>query len=189
MSPRSGVAYSTVAANDRSIGFSIINVLATAIPEDVLSVALASPTAFAEQVQSQIAGGSAPSWYQALPTEVKSYLPQLYPVETPVETPEASSEAETSVAIETLTTSAAPLTSILPSVSGALTTGASRNATVISTVTTATLASTGGANSDSPSASSASATGTDAPGAAAHPTAFFGAGVAGAVGILGMLAL
>lgn len=65
--------------------------LAHALPTESVSLALASPNAFASEVASCIAAGNTPDWYKALPTSVQTLLPQAYPpVVTATPTPTAS---------------------------------------------------------------------------------------------------
>ncbi|EUC46429.1 hypothetical protein COCMIDRAFT_35917 [Bipolaris oryzae ATCC 44560] len=69
---------------------SVLMVLAHAIPSESISYALASPSAFASEMASCLSASSTPAWYQALPTDVQSLLPQIYPHETPTPTPTPS---------------------------------------------------------------------------------------------------
>jgi hypothetical protein len=135
-------------------------VLATALPKESVSYALASSSAFAAEMASSLAAGNPPAWYQALPTDVKSLLPSLYPVvASPTPTPSSSKAAYTPAG----TISAYP-------------TGA--NSTT-SGVHKPTLSST----SARPSLPVASTN------AAPYPAAALGAGVGAALGFIGMLAL
>lgn len=73
-------------------------VLAQAIPSDSVAYALASSSAFAAEMASSLSAGNTPTWYQALPTDVQSLLPQIYPAAvqvtpTPTPTPTPSSSA------------------------------------------------------------------------------------------------
>ncbi|KAH7385703.1 hypothetical protein BKA66DRAFT_72922 [Pyrenochaeta sp. MPI-SDFR-AT-0127] len=79
---------------------SVLLVLATALPTDSVSYALASQSAFASEMASSLSAGNTPAWYQALPSDVKSLLPIIYFVEatatpsaTPSITPIVSSSA------------------------------------------------------------------------------------------------
>lgn len=136
-------------------------VLATALPKESVSYALASSSAFAAEMASSLAAGNPPAWYQALPTDVKSLLPALYPVvASPTPTPSSSKAVYSSVG----TVSARP-------------TGA--NSTTVSGVHMPTLSST----SARPSLPVASTN------AAPYPAAALGAGVGAALGFIGMLAL
>ncbi|KAF2733171.1 hypothetical protein EJ04DRAFT_513379 [Polyplosphaeria fusca] len=157
-----------------SVGFSVLSVLATAIPASDQSAALANRTAFALAVASSIAAGTPPAWYNALPSDVKSLLPSLYPAPTPAMT--------TSAASETGASSASSSASV-----GTISSGVT-NTTAATSFQSPTLSSTEGGASETSGAPAS--TGTSASGnGAAYPTAVLGAGVAGALGVLGMLAL
>ncbi|KAF2002813.1 hypothetical protein P154DRAFT_520581 [Amniculicola lignicola CBS 123094] len=160
-----------------SIGFSVLSVLATAIPSESISAATANPVAFSKELASSLSAGKTPDWYNALPSDVKSYLPKLYPATTEVSSTPSSTAAPSSTP-SSITPSITPSASASASISPS----SALNSTVISTVRTPTLSATGSDNS-------AAASSTESQGGAAYPTAIFGAGVAGVVGILGMLAL
>ncbi|KAF2472233.1 uncharacterized protein BDR25DRAFT_313396 [Lindgomyces ingoldianus] len=155
-----------------SVGASVLSVLATAIPPDSVSLALTDPGAFSSMLASALSAGSTPSWYQALPSDVKSYLPKLYPASTVVETTASETGASSTDISSAVVTSSASISASVSSL---------RNSSSITSVSHATLSSTGGANSAAPSSSST--------GGAAYPSAVVGAGLAGALGFLGMLAL
>ncbi|KAG9186675.1 hypothetical protein G6011_09783 [Alternaria panax] len=81
---------------------SVLMVLAQAIPSDSVAYALASSSAFAAEMASSLSAGNTPAWYQALPTDVQSLLPEIYPAAvqttptptptpTPIPTPSSSS--------------------------------------------------------------------------------------------------
>ncbi|EUC31872.1 hypothetical protein COCCADRAFT_100154 [Bipolaris zeicola 26-R-13] len=84
-------ASADVAAVAPEIQTSVLMVLAHAIPSQSISYALASPAAFASEMASCLSASSTPAWYQALPTDVQSLLPQIYPQETPTPSPTPSS--------------------------------------------------------------------------------------------------
>lgn len=151
-------------------------VLATAIPPESISAALADQQGFASTLASELAAGSTPGWFASLPPDVTSALPLIYSAAapTPTETTVTSTSVSTSVSTSEVGTTAAP--------SSGPTGG---NSTVISTVSTGTLSSTNGANSGAPTTGTSS----QSTGGAAYPTAVVGAGLAGALGFLGMLAL
>ncbi|KAF2706654.1 hypothetical protein K504DRAFT_62038 [Pleomassaria siparia CBS 279.74] len=180
------VALSAVAASAQldSVALSVLSVLKTAIPAELIASAGADPAAFSAELASSIAAGETPPWYVALPTEVKSYLPLLYPAPTPAattasETP--SSTAYTAPISAPPSTTPAPIsvTSYTVSISGS--TAIPGNSTAIGYVSPATLKPTGGANSDAPITVSTSG--------ASRMTVAIGAGLAGAFGLVGMLAL
>jgi hypothetical protein len=93
-------------------------VLATALPKDTVSYALASSSAFAAEMASSLSAGNPPAWYQALPSDVKNILPSLYPVvASPTPTPSSSVAVSTPIsAIGTI--SAQPTAGNSTSVSG-----------------------------------------------------------------------
>jgi len=151
------------------IAVSVLGVLATAIPPEDIAKATGDPAAFSSELDSSLKAGSTPEWYAALPSDVKSYLPKLYPAETPAST----TPVETSTPAPTSVGSTYPVVSDMP-------TGG--NSTVITTVASPTPRPTDGGNTDIP-------TSTEFTGGAAYPTGMVGAGVAGAIGFLGMLVL
>jgi len=143
-----------------NVANSALMVLATAIPPDQVSYAVASPSEFAAQLASSFQAGNTPAWYQALPSDVKSLLPVMYPASisaTPTPTPSSSSMVMTSV--------------------GTLSPSAAHNSTSLSGVHMPTLSATRSA----PAVATANA--------ASYPGAALGAGVGAALGFLGMLAL
>ena len=84
--------------------------IAQAIPSDQVAYAIASSSAFAAEMASSLAAGNTPAWYQALPTDVQSLLPEIYPAmvtptPTPTPTPSSSSSsayvAKSSSVVET----------------------------------------------------------------------------------------
>lgn len=134
-------------------------VLATALPSDVRNYAIASESAFAAEMSSSLAAGNTPAWYAAMPADVKSILPLLYPVAT---------EASTT-----------PVATSTASSASAMPTGS--NSTSISVVHSATLSSATNGPTWAPLPEST--------GAASHAQAALGAGFAGVAGFLAMLAL
>ncbi|KAH8731154.1 hypothetical protein GQ44DRAFT_377662 [Phaeosphaeriaceae sp. PMI808] len=139
---------------------SVLMVLATALPRDSVSYVLASSSAFASEMASSLSAGNTPAWYQALPSDVKSLLPALYPVvTTPTPTPSSS------VAVSSAGTISARPTGM--------------NSTSLSAVHSPTL---------SASAARSSAA-TPTANAAPYPAAAMGAGLGAALGFIGMLAL
>ncbi|KAL6706760.1 hypothetical protein ACN47E_005096 [Coniothyrium glycines] len=138
---------------------SVLLVLATAIPAESVSYALASSSAFAAEMASSLAANNPPSWYQALPSDVKSLLPQIYPGQvdaTPTPTASLYSTANSTAT---------------PHPSGHNSTSASVSAT--------------SSASRSASASSPAFTGA----AVRLPTAVIGASVGTILGLLSMFAL
>lgn len=76
---------------------SVLLVLATAIPSESVSYAMASQSAFAAEMASSLAAGNPPAWYQALPSDVKSLLPQIYPAQAVATTTATYSAANSSI--------------------------------------------------------------------------------------------
>ncbi|KAH7114448.1 hypothetical protein B0J11DRAFT_584865 [Dendryphion nanum] len=130
------------------IRMSVLSVIITAIPPTQLSKALNDEAAFSSEIASSLSAGKTPEWFLALPSDVKSLLPSLYPAQAAALTAPATTAAATSSA-----TSAASATQVPAQVS---------TAAVVST---------------------------SSKGAAARPTGVVGAGIAGAIGVLGMLVL
>lgn len=146
--------------------------LATALPPSILQVAATNQAGFASEIASSIKAGNTPEWYQALPTDVKSALASIYPVTTAAyATPSETAAPSSSYAV----TSASVIVTSVPSGTGASSIGT--NSTGITSVNTPTLSGTG---SPQP---------TEAPGAASIPSAAVGAGIAGVLAFLGMIAL
>ncbi|KAH6615222.1 hypothetical protein C7974DRAFT_61253 [Boeremia exigua] len=143
---------------------SVLMVLATALPADVRSYAIASQSAFAAEMSSSLAAGNLPGWYQSMPADVKSILPLLYP---------AAAEATTTPVVTSTTVSSA-----VASASAAPT---GSNSTSISAVHSATLSGT--------QTTPTGVTPPESTGAASHAKAAVGAGLAGVAGFLALLAL
>jgi hypothetical protein len=146
---------------------SVLGVLATALPPSLLAIGVTNAPEVGSIIASAFSAGQTPAWYSALPSDVKSYLPILYSEEAPT----------------------TPLS--VPSVQASISAGISSflNTTTISSVHSASLkATTTAAGSVAGSASGAQASSTSS-GGASYPSAVVGAGVAGALGLLGMLAL
>ncbi|RYN28431.1 hypothetical protein AA0113_g6270 [Alternaria arborescens] len=157
---------------------SVLMVLAQAIPSDSLAYALASSSAFAAEMASSLSAGNTPTWYQALPTDVQSLLPQIYPAAvqaTPTPTPTPSSSAYVVKSSSAVESSSAKIT---PYPTG-----------MNSTMVKPTMSATGGASISVTLSPSDTASSTPPPpfeGAASRLSV--GAGL-GAALVLGMLAL
>lgn len=184
---------------------SILQVLQTALPSSLVSEALTNSAAVESEIASQFAAGETPGWFSALPTDVQGYL-------NPTDAAGVSSLLGAS---STLSSVAANLTSspvtAAPTVlgTGTLLPGGS-NGTVISggngtaigggnntsLSTSASLSasttSNGGADETGSSTSSgadASSTDDSADSGASIVTGMLGMSLAGAVGVVGVLAL
>ncbi|KAF2198658.1 hypothetical protein GQ43DRAFT_465442 [Delitschia confertaspora ATCC 74209] len=184
LSATGAVAQGVVFPTDPA-GLSLVSVLATAIPSSVQEYVLASPVAFASEMASSIAAGKTPEWYAALPTDVKSALPSLFPAAASttvsmVETTSAVTSTSVSISVSVTSSTSDSITAV-PSASASII--VSGNSTVATTVRSPTLSATDtGSRTTSASSSSSS-------GAASLPTAVVGAAYAGALGMLGMLVL
>ncbi|KAF2461152.1 hypothetical protein BDY21DRAFT_361141 [Lineolata rhizophorae] len=147
---------------------SILSVLATALPASLVSEALTNSAAVSSEIASQFAAGDTPSWFAALPTDVQTYLA---PVATVTESP--------------------PFPAGNSTMGGAT----NSNSAAVTSTATSTTTSTDADESDEPTSSSSSdeseetAASSSSTGGASLPTAVVGYGVAGAMGVLGMLAL
>ena len=147
---------------------SVLGVLLTALPPSLLSIAATNTDEVISIVASSFSAGETPAWFSALPTDVQSYL--------------LSGAAFTATPMDT-----ASISSVQASIGATL--SPSLNTTAISSVHSASLkATTTEASSVAGSPSSAGASSTSS-GGASYPSAVVGAGVAGALGLLGMLAL
>lgn len=149
---------------------SVLSVLETALPASLLAIGIANPDELASLIASSLSAGQTPAWYSALPPDVKSYLPTLL------------SEEASAATVSTPLSNTASISGII---------SPSLNTTTISSVHSASLKATttaagSTAGSAAATASSAHASST---GGASYPSAVVGAGVAGALGLLGMLAL
>jgi hypothetical protein len=148
---------------------SVLAVLATALPSSLIAIGFTNAPEVGSIIESEFSAGQTPAWYSALPSDVKSYLPILLS--------EEEAAASTTLSVPSVQAS------ISASISSSL------NTTTISSVHSASLkATTTAAGSVTGSASSAGASSTSS-GGASYPSAVVGAGVAGALGLLGMLAL
>lgn len=144
-------------------------VLATALPSDARSSAIASPSAFAAEMSSALAAGNPPGWYASMPADVKSILPLLYP---------ATAEATTTPVVSSATAAASSAVSALPTIGA--------NSTSVSAVHSATLPVAVSSAHHSATSSPAAPQST---GAASHAKAAVGAGLAGVAGFVAILAL
>ncbi|KAF4307035.1 hypothetical protein GTA08_BOTSDO04983 [Botryosphaeria dothidea] len=162
---------------------SIASVLITALPSSLLSVALTNQAAVSSIIASEVAAGSPQPWISALPSDIQSYLfaaatAGVSITAAPTATPTAGANATS--ALSSIVSSVAAGNSS----SNATTTGSSASSTSSSSEESS-AASESSSATGTRSGSSASASST---GGAALPTAV-GAGLAGVVGIIGMLAL
>lgn len=145
---------------------SVLSVLETAAPHSFISNVVNDPS-YASSFESAFSAGSSPSWFTALPTDVKSYL-HTYTGFAGLASAAAGIQSVT--ANETTTGSGS---SSATGTSGASSTGSGM------------MSTTSGPSSSG--ASAASATSSKATtGGAVRPTGALAAGAAGVVGILGL---
>ncbi|EON61177.1 hypothetical protein W97_00389 [Coniosporium apollinis CBS 100218] len=192
-----------VEKRQEGIPASIVPVLLTGMPPDIISLYLTNAPSASAVVESQLMnGGLTSGWFASLPTDVQSYLlgPAATATESPVSVP-------ASVSSDLASITSAPILATGPS--GAIinsANGTNVNATVSSRINSilganssaadavtsqqSSLRDTTRTTSAGRSASSASEAATASSSAgAAVPSAVIGAGLAGALGFIGMLAL
>ncbi|KAK3068024.1 hypothetical protein LTR53_014726 [Teratosphaeriaceae sp. CCFEE 6253] len=189
------LAQDTTAAAASINPISLYSVLQTALPSSLVAEALTNSAAASSEIAAQFAAGQTPTWFSALPSDIKTYLVPL------ATNPAALSSAAGNV------TGAANATGILggngtaiggvaQSSSAALNSSASSVVAVGSSSSAAagmaSMTASGAATSASASAASAtgaSGSSSTASAAGAIPTAVVGMGLAGVVGFVGLLAL
>jgi len=138
------------------------------LPSSLQAVALTNPAAAASEIHSEFLTGT-PTWFSNLPTDVQTYL------------------------ITSKDSSAVPTTAALAGTGGSLfssnssATGKFLNSTAAASTAAATTS--GAALSSAGSSASGHAGSSSSTGGASMPTQVIGAGIAGALGIFGMLAL
>jgi len=136
------------------------------LPSSLQAVALTNPAAAASEISSEFETGT-PTWFTKLPTDVQTYF-------------------------ITAAGSAVPTTTAFTGTGGSL---YSSNSTSTGKFLNSTITSTGSTTSDSATtsgsgtAASTTASSSSSTGGASLPTQVIGAGIAGALGVLGMLAL
>jgi hypothetical protein len=193
--------------------------LQTALPSSLVAEAITNSAAVASEIASQFAAGETPTWYSALPTDIQSYLMPSDMAGVSSLTAAASSLVTGGVSALTNSTSSASSASITTApgslgtgspLLGPNGTVATPNGTLIgpngtvngnttnlsssmsssSTGGSSSSGSGSGSNSGSNSGSgSSSESSTGVSDSAAAPTAFYGIGLAGVVGMVGVLAL
>lgn len=168
---------------------SVESVLATALPLSLLSIAITNPNAVASIISSEFAAGETPAWYSSLPANIKSYLTAdaataFLTSSTPAPSTSSSFSASAYATSTPATTPAPTVVSSGTAIASLGSVVSSLNSTfhsaTLSTSTKATLAASTGASAAATAAST---------GAASLPTAVIGAGLAGALSMLGMLVL
>ncbi|CAI6248814.1 unnamed protein product [Periconia digitata] len=165
---------------------SVLDVLAHALPTSAVAAAISNQPAFISEIASAVSAGQTPSWYGALPTDVKVILAELYPVATAAP---SSSSAAVSSSSSSASSTPAPSVSVTSSASFVASTGATissgSNSTSVTSINSPTLSAP-----SSPPASSNTAPPANQNGAAAgFSTHVLGSSIAGALGVVAMLLL
>ncbi|KAF1981088.1 hypothetical protein K402DRAFT_425677 [Aulographum hederae CBS 113979] len=147
---------------------SIRSVLLTAIPSSLLDVAATNPVEFSSIIASEFAEATPPAWFTSLPTDIQTLL---------LATPTAASSGMPGSSVN----------STLPMPTGSTNSTTGGNGTVSNSTITSSTRTMPTLPSDA--STSAEQTSTTSTGGAALPSAVIGAGIAGAIGFVGMLAL
>ncbi|KAF2842497.1 hypothetical protein M501DRAFT_998822 [Patellaria atrata CBS 101060] len=148
---------------------SLISAVLPVIPAS----AITNPTGFAQDVASSFQAGETPTWFSMLPSDIQSCFAA------------GAIATEIPSSIMTVTGDATIQTSTVVSTDVMTSTGESTTAT-ITEEHTSTMTDVVSSETETDSAAEETSTST---GGAALPTAVIGAGVAGALGFLGMIAL
>jgi hypothetical protein len=133
-----------------------------ALPSSILAVAITNPSAAATIISSEFATGT-PTWFTKLPSDVQTYFLTAQGAAVPTAAPTGNNG--------TLSTATGKFSN-------------STTAAATSSGLTTKLTSAAASTAATTSAKSSSSTG-----GAALPTGIVGAGIAGAIGLMGMLAL
>ncbi|KAF2162352.1 hypothetical protein M409DRAFT_27356 [Zasmidium cellare ATCC 36951] len=149
---------------------SVISVLQTALPSSLIQEALTNSAAVSSEIASEFSAGSTPAWFTALPSDVQTYL-----------VPVASFPNATGSVISAGPTNSANST-------GNSTT-LSRTSTRGPTTITSTATNSGSGSGSNNGASATQGESSSSTGGASMPTNIMGLGLAGAVGLVGVLAL
>lgn len=157
----------------------MLSVLETAAPSSFISNIINDP-AYASSFESAFSAGSSPSWFTALPTDVKSYL-HTYTGFVGIASAAAGIQSDAANATTAAGNDTASSTGAAHASGASMTTstsGASSGSGMMST----TSSSGNPASTGSSSASAAKAT----TGGATRPTGVIAAGFVGAAGVLGL---
>lgn len=191
---------------------SIIQVLQTALPSSLFQEALTNSAAVSSQIASEFAAGETPSWYSAIPSDIKTYLNPSNSAAASSIVSDLSSQITGMASIGTasalqpnMTALSGNSTAVRASQSAILSSIHAQNSSVIANATAAGTSSgmmnsasmtgagsssTGGAGAGGSSQSSGSSGSSSSSSAGASmPTAIYGMSLAGAVGLVGVLAL
>ncbi|KAK5123064.1 hypothetical protein LTR85_003260 [Meristemomyces frigidus] len=168
---------------------SVLSVLQTALPSSVIAEALTNSAAVSSEIASEFAAGNTPTWFTALPSDIQTYL-------VPAATTAANiTSANATTILGTATGIAANSSAVSGAQSGILASASAHNSSVISRASlgTSTASSSGSSSSSTGSSSgssgSSSGSSSSSSAGASMPTAIIGAGLAGALGVVGLFAL
>lgn len=159
----------TCSSTNHRCRLSIVSVLQTALPSTLIQEYLTNSAAVSSELASDFSAGEYPDWFTSLPTAVQTYL-----------VPAGNAANATGSSAPYI--SAAP-TNSMNSTGNSTLSRTSRTPSLSSSPTGSPSSSGNGAQSSSDSGSSSST------GGASMPTAIMGMGLAGAVGLVGVLAL
>ncbi|KAI9656791.1 MAG: hypothetical protein M1821_003430 [Bathelium mastoideum] len=174
---------------------SIYQVLQTALPPSIISLALTNSAAASSAIASEFAGGQTPSWFSALPSDVQTYLvPVATTAAASITSAESSIIASASSFISSANSSLSAVASNLTAsaANSTATSAAGNSSSSLTTTSSSGASSTLGGSTGSLGSGGASSTGagsSTSSAGAALPTAIIGGGLAGALGLLGVLAL
>lgn len=161
---------------------SVLAVLETAAPQSFIS-RVVHDASYAQSFESAFAAGSSPSWFTALPTDVKSYLHTysgfggLATVAGAVESAEATVSSGNTASPSTPSSTAASTSSASGTSAPK---GSTSTKTTTQTSTTGSSASSGKATGENSASSTSAAT----PGGAVQLSGTFAASFAGMVGVI-----
>ena len=185
---------------------SVLSVLLTAAPSGFVSSIVNDPS-YAASFESAFSAGSSPSWFNGLPTDVKSYL-HTYSGFGGLATAAGAIKGATSSAGSEASQGSSKTGSVASTGSGAssvsatggnsatsMTLGSSASVASVASASKASSAGMGATSvasteGNTPSSAAPAATGnsSSAKAGGAHPTGAVAAGLAGVAGVLGMVA-
>ncbi|CZT22738.1 uncharacterized protein RCC_08443 [Ramularia collo-cygni] len=161
---------------------SVVSVLATALPSSLISEYATNSAAVASEISSAFDAGNTPSWFEALPSAVQTYL---IPVDDSANVTGTLLSSSSSMVSSSLI-SGAPTVIVSPTGNSTLAT-TRRNPTATRTTSSSDSENTDSSSGDDSSSSDSSSE--TSSGGASVPTAIMGMGFAGAAGLVGLLAL
>ncbi|KAI9710942.1 MAG: hypothetical protein M1820_002379 [Bogoriella megaspora] len=165
---------------------SVYNVLKTALPPSLVSLALADPSSASSEIAAEFSGGQTPTWFQNLPSDIKTYIVPQETVAPSITSALSSIVASANSSISSAISSAvSSINATAPNTTTIATTA--RNSTTTST--TGGSSTLGGESTGAGGASTTAASSSTSSAGAALPTAVIGGGLFGALSLIGMLAL